>query len=145
MKKYNAGLDLIRILAMSGVLLVHATIYLPLGRLGNYCTWGAHGVQLFFVLSGYLGVSSYKNRASALKYWQGRAVRILPTYYFAVMCGALMHTFVLRDVSKDLFGLGWLRYLFALNTILPSGNYEICGTKKTLRRRYRSGGGRFLF
>lgn len=52
---HNYGLDYLRVFAMLAVVWVHLSIYLPIsdGMRGLF-TWGSNGVQVFFVLSGYL-------------------------------------------------------------------------------------------
>ena len=56
-RRYNVGLDFIRIFAMLAVILVHLTIYLPIpDRIRSFFMWGGAGVQCFFVLSGFLDI-----------------------------------------------------------------------------------------
>ena len=84
--KRHPGLDLLRAIAITWVLLFHAmterlgTPLEPVGRVG----W--MGVDLFFVLSGYLiGVQLFKaiteRRPALLRtFYLRRAMRILPAY-----------------------------------------------------------------
>lgn len=45
-KRYNIGIDFIRIFSMLAVILVHLTIYLPVpDRISPFFTWGGRGVQ----------------------------------------------------------------------------------------------------
>lgn len=86
---------------------------------------GGAGVQCFFVLSGFLVCHSFENKVKTGVYYIKRAIRILPSYYVAVIGVVLFHQFVLKDVTTDVFGLGWLRYFFGLNTVVPSTNYYL--------------------
>ena len=125
-RRYNVGLDFIRIFAMLAVILVHLTIYLPIpDRIRSFFMWGGAGVQCFFVLSGFLACHSFENRLKTGVYYKKRATRILPAYYVAVIGAMLFHQFVLKDVTADIFGLGWLRYFLGLNTVVPSMNYDL--------------------
>lgn len=86
---------------------------------------GGAGVQCFFVLSGFLACHSFENRQKTGEYYKKRAIRILPAYYVAVIGAMLFHQFVLKDVTANIFGLGWIRYFLGLNTVLPSTNYDL--------------------
>ena len=125
-RRYNVGLDFIRIFAMLAVIWVHLTVYLPVpDRIRPFFTWGGAGVQCFFALSGFLACHSFENRQKIGVYYKKRAIRILPAYYVAVIGAMLFHQFILKDVTADIFGLGWLRYFLGLNTVLPSTNYDL--------------------
>lgn len=77
MKERNLNLNLIRIFAAGMVLAEHIT-----QTLGIEFEAGAYGVQLFFIMSGYLAFYSMANkRYSVMEYYKNRAVRILPTYW----------------------------------------------------------------
>lgn len=80
---YLPGLDGLRALAVTGVLLYHASVgWLPGGFLG---------VSIFFVLSGYLITSlllvEYKERGriSLKSFWFRRARRLLPAVYLMIL------------------------------------------------------------
>lgn len=54
-KDYSITLDIIRVLAMAGVLAVHFEQYFPMTEwIHNICSAGRYGVQAFFALSAYL-------------------------------------------------------------------------------------------
>lgn len=81
MKGQNLNLNIIRIFAAWMVLSVHIT-----QRAGMDFSVGAYGVQLFFIMSGYLAFYSLANKKySAIEYYKKRAVRILPTYWFCLI------------------------------------------------------------
>lgn len=125
-KRYNIGLDFIRIFSMLAVLLVHLTIYLPVpDRIRPFFAWGGAGVQCFFVLSGYLTCHSFIPKTGIASYYKKRAIRILPSYYVAIIAMMLFHHIILSDVTPDIFRIGWIRYFLGLNTMLPSANYNL--------------------
>jgi peptidoglycan/LPS O-acetylase OafA/YrhL len=85
--RYRPGLDGLRALAVAAVFLYHARIdWLPGGFLG---------VDLFFVLSGYLITSlllvewEARNRIDLRRFWMRRARRLLPALVVVVL-GALV-------------------------------------------------------
>ena len=67
----QVGLDLARTLAILGVVLVHTRVY----------SGGRFGVQLFFMLSGYLLVKVDSNQ-NAKDFIIRRAWRLFPLYWF---------------------------------------------------------------
>jgi peptidoglycan/LPS O-acetylase OafA/YrhL len=96
------GLDLLRCIAILIVMVGHGNYFLP-GSVGQFC---AHfipdGVQLFFVLSGFLiggifirqfdppgtsGAASSRaiNGAQVLEFWKRRWFRTLPAYVLVVL------------------------------------------------------------
>jgi peptidoglycan/LPS O-acetylase OafA/YrhL len=103
--------DGLRAVAVLSVVLFHATKYLPafalhsgpatfglLGVLKRVLSLGFHGVDLFFVISGYClaypTLSRFRNRGrmdfSIPHYLTRRIVRILPPYEIALACFVLM-------------------------------------------------------
>ena len=122
--KYNIVLDYLRIAAMLGVLLIHFSAYFPVPGLSAVAKYGKYGVQVFFVISAYLGCSFFSSgRADTLKYYKRRALRILPTYYAAIIVAIVYVECVLGGFVPDSWHLGWLRYFLGLNTILPSNSF----------------------
>ena len=93
------GLDFLRALAILAVLLTHGDLILGLGQRGGR-TWfstatglaGSLGVELFFVLSGFLigsillALEPKFHHLQILPYfWQRRWFRTLPNYYFFLL------------------------------------------------------------
>lgn len=71
--KYNIVLDYLRIAAMLGVLLIHFSAYFPVPGLSSAVKYGKYGVQVFFIISAYLGCSFFASRdADTLKYYKRR-------------------------------------------------------------------------
>lgn len=83
------GLDTLRVLAIALVMLYHAHPFAP-ERLDPVCKFGWMGVDLFFVLSGYLvgrqllRSQSQLTPASLLRFYWRRSIRVLPAF-FAVL------------------------------------------------------------
>lgn len=80
----NYGLDYLRIFAIFAVVWVHLSIYVDIPfAIRSYFTWGACGVQIFFVLSGYLAIKTYSGNVAS--YYKKRALRIIPSYYIGII------------------------------------------------------------
>lgn len=86
-KHKNVALDELRILAALMVLGVHTGQKVGLG---DAAAVGAQGVQLFFVLSGYLAAASLSRHPEPLPYYQRRIRLILPERMwkesYAIIC-----------------------------------------------------------
>ncbi len=87
-------------LAIMGVTMVHtggASLPGIFGRIGGN---GARGVQIFFLISGFLTFTSLKNcfpghRFTAkglISWYRKKMLRILPLYYLAILIGGLTNT-----------------------------------------------------
>ncbi len=107
-------IDGLRAIAVLSVVVHHAAKYdqnISVGPLQHTLVEGAHGVDLFFVISGF--VLSYPtlarlhggNNASfdVARYLAHRFIRILPPYYFAVGLGCL----VLYAVTQLHLSMPW--------------------------------------
>ncbi len=107
--QYRPGLDGLRALAVVAVFLYHARIdWLPGGFLG---------VDLFFVLSGYLITSlllvewEARNRIDLIRFWMRRARRLLPALVLVVLASLILASIFARqdlahtrsDVASSLF------------------------------------------
>lgn len=96
------------------------------GLLHIFSDFGRYGVQLFFIISGFLIAKSYYDygKDDPLKFYIKKAIAILPLYYLIIAYYFVMHTFVFRDIPQDPTGFGWLRYILPINYILPkTGTY----------------------
>ena len=97
---YRPGLDGIRALAVAGVFLYHAK---PYGSGGPWLVGGFLGVDLFFVLSGYLITSillvewEHHRRIDLLRFWQRRARRLFPAVVVVVLASLLLSAIFARD------------------------------------------------
>lgn len=124
--EYSFILDCLRVLAMLGVLAVHVTAFFPFPEIvSNVFAFGRRGVQVFFALSAYLGCSYFfRPNGGTLAYYKRRALRILPTYYAAIIAAMVYVECFAGGSVADAFHLGWLRYFLGLNTILPSYDFN---------------------
>lgn len=121
MKSQELGLDLLRVLAAVGVFLCHFGQYINLGKLGEVFLFGAHGVQIFFVLSGFLIMQSLERSESLKEYARKRFNRLFPMYWGMLICMIVANQFIWGNVPKDSYAhLGWLRYFFCLQRVIPA-------------------------
>ena len=118
------SLDLLRLLAAVMVLAVHT------GQAAGLDSWtrtGAYGVELFFILSGYLSECSLERDGNPLRYYRRRAVRILPAYWLLL---------ALRWAADALRGIPcgarYLRYFVFLQMFLPSEEYQLWNNRGAL-------------
>ena len=85
--RYNPGLDGLRALAVFCVMLFHAQ--------SPYAKGGFLGVDIFFVLSGYLitRIINEKNENGQFRYlefYKNRAIRILPPLFLTALCTSIL-------------------------------------------------------
>jgi peptidoglycan/LPS O-acetylase OafA/YrhL len=131
------GLDLLRCLAISGVLLSHSLYFIyphvpaiNLGALGSFHLYhlghlGFYGVELFFVLSGFLigGLlikqeSHLSGSKELIRFYLRRWFRTLPNYYlFIILNGVLASVAVpgILNQSKLIAYVLFLQNLFSAN------------------------------
>jgi peptidoglycan/LPS O-acetylase OafA/YrhL len=119
------GLDLVRALAVSMVLFTHASfLFLPVEHdLSVFEPWwlpGQLGVELFFVLSGFLigGILATEAERGDLdvgQFWMRRWLRTLPNYYLF-----LVLNLVLERVATGTWPSAWAYALFAQNLAWPN-------------------------
>ena len=124
MKQQN--IQVLRILACFGVFVVH------LGQRLEFCDsikfftdYGAMGVYLFFLVSGYVTFLSFEKTGGMVKvlhYYIIRFARILPVYYAVILCQLMYHTYILGDVPVDGTHLGWSRYIFCISRVIPAND-----------------------
>ncbi len=112
-----------RAFAIGLVLLVHATFPLPSARLERWRSWGWIGVDLFFVISGYLITSILLAAKAQPHYYRNfyarRGLRIWPLYYLL-----LFYVFVLSphlgpwcDQRIDFSLFKWQYYVFYVQNL----------------------------
>jgi peptidoglycan/LPS O-acetylase OafA/YrhL len=100
-RSYRAEIDGLRAIAILSVVLYHARVPLIIG--------GFTGVDIFFVISGYLiGGQIYSElRAgnfSYMRFYQRRAKRILPAFYGVLLFTMLAALFILTPSEAKEFG-----------------------------------------
>ena len=129
MKQRQTSLDLLRLLAAVLVMWIHCGRQFGLSRAETEI--GVWGLQLFFVLSGYLAAASLARDARPLPYYRRRALRILPAYWLLLAVRWLTdlvyyaRQMPLTAVLTGPCGPRYLRYFFFLQMILPSDNWAL--------------------
>lgn len=118
------ALELLRAAAAAMVLAVHTG---QLAGLDSVTRTGAYGVQLFFILSGYLSEASLARNDDPLRYYTRRAVRILPVYWLL-----LAVRFVFDTVRGTPCGVRFLRYFVFLQMWLPSEDWNLWNNRNVL-------------
>ena len=125
------GIDVIRSIAISLVLISHCTYLLYPNNntiiLSFIRTLGAVGVDLFFVLSGYLigglllkNIESGKTSLSHLLiFWKRRWLRTLPNYFLVLVLNIILLLILDDALPKNL----WLYIPFLQNFISPHPNF----------------------
>ena len=111
-KEYIPGLDGLRGLAILGVVTFH---YFGSAALFSF---GWSGVDLFFVLSGYLItsrlVATQQQKNPLVKFYRNRALRILPVYYLALGTFFLAFHLFVKTVHRPLFAFydrNWISFV----------------------------------
>jgi peptidoglycan/LPS O-acetylase OafA/YrhL len=113
---YLPGLDGLRALAVLAVLLYHADVlWLPGGFLG---------VEIFFVVSGYLItsllLSEYRanNKVNLLQFWQRRARRLLPALFAMILAVLVFAVIFLPEEVASLRGDVVAAFIYITNWYL---------------------------
>lgn len=137
--KYRPEIDGLRAIAVISVILYHADVH---GFSGGFV-----GVDIFFVISGYLITSIIlrdinKEAFSFILFYERRARRLLPVLFFVVFsCIPLSWMFMLpeelKDFSQSLVGVA----VFASNVFfwLKSGYFEASSELKPLLHTWSLG------
>ena len=128
-KNKNISIQLLRISACLMVFMVHFGQRTDLsGILRSFTDFGRYGVQLFFLISGFLAAKTFidKPNSTVIEYYKKRAIAILPLYYITIIyyffTENLLNHFK-SVIPPDELGVGWLRYIFLLNGFLNSETY----------------------
>ncbi len=125
----NLLIQILRVSACMLVFLVHFGQRVELsGFLRNFTNFGALGVQIFFLISGYLVGKTFFNceNVDIKKYYLKRAIAILPLYYLVILYFFITENILNQFVSvipPDELSLGWLRYVFLLNGFIEGRSY----------------------
>ncbi|WP_422105081.1 acyltransferase family protein [Winogradskyella sp.] len=126
----NFGLDFVRAIAITLVVASHCTYLLP--QFNQQVTdairlLGATGVDIFFVLSGYLigGIilkyiqKGRTRRKDIFHFWKRRWLRTLPNYVLVLLVNFAL-LFVLDGMLN---GTNWTYFLFIQNAITPHPDF----------------------
>lgn len=136
MKKYD-NIQILRVGACLGVFVTHLAPCMGVtGWMASAANFGASGVYLFFMISGFLACFAKDIQPGCgwrgiVSYYCKRMLRVLPLYYAVILYNVLLHGLFLRDVPADPAGLYWFRYIFLTNAFLPApGNFwaNLCAT-----------------
>ena len=125
-KKRVVGLQLLRVIACLGVFLCHLGAQMEVeGAIEKVMDFGARGVYLFFILSGFFAFGSKEledenRKRGCVRYWVKRAFKILPLYYAVILYNFVLYEWILKSTPIDSSGIGWPRYFFLLSTYIPS-------------------------
>lgn len=116
-KKYYPVLDGVRAIACMSVLLFHASV--------PGFSYGWIGVQIFFVLSGFLitGILMKKEKSSRyfVDFWQRRMLRIFPIYYITlILCIFIQYLLGCGSgIKENLYFFSWSQnYLLGLQNFV---------------------------
>ncbi|MEM7455710.1 MAG: acyltransferase [Planctomycetota bacterium] len=88
-------LDALRALAAINLLLFHFTLvyqnkYGYSSPLGFEFPWGKYGVQLFFMLSGFVNAMTLLKKREPTEFLASRFIRILPSYWIIILINVLL-------------------------------------------------------
>ncbi|RED48430.1 acyltransferase family protein [Seonamhaeicola aphaedonensis] len=129
--KRNFGLDLLRSIAISLVVISHSTYLLFPQNTSFYVTFfrtiGAVGVDLFFVLSGFLIggillklITERKTNFNKLfKFWKRRWFRTLPNYFLILVVNILLLLIQGIGLPDNIF----LYFVFLQNVLSPHPDF----------------------
>ena len=123
----NPAIQILRVFGCVIVFMIHfgQVTYLS-GVLRKFTDFGSSGVQLFFLISGFLAANTFwENSAVDIKtYYIKRAIAILPLYYLVILYFIITETilnYFVGHIPPDELHLGWFRYIFVLNGLLNIG------------------------
>lgn len=122
-------IQLLRVWACLLVFLVHFGQRVGLtGIIEKFTNFGQLGVQLFFLISGFLAGKTLLGNASVniKTYYKKRMIAILPLYYLVIAYYFITENILNRFFSvipPDELGIGWFRYVFLLNGFFNSNTY----------------------
>lgn len=116
------GLDLFRFVAALGILSYH---YFFIGVLQNFYSeivfhpiafWGEFGVDIFFIISGFVILLSTQRKPNAYQFLKGRIIRIYPTF---ILCSlfVMLIGFFMPNISKNDLIFRWINSLTFLSDI----------------------------
>ncbi len=115
------GIDILRGVAVTGVIIYHFYVLLGLMHLGSFAyvhAFGLLGVPLFFIISGYLiyksihrNIDKRGEKKGLINYFLHRLFRILPAYYFNLFF-VLMLAALMLD-GKLLYSTGFIKQILS--------------------------------
>lgn len=124
-RQNRVNIQIWRAFACGCVFMVHYGQRIGLEGIARQITdFGAYGVQMFFIISGFLIANSFMaySEKNLVLFIKKKIIKLLPLYYIVVLYYFTIHTFFLRDIPIDPTGFGWIRYIIPLNGFLPRTN-----------------------
>lgn len=131
MRERNVNLDILRLTAALMVVVTH--IGQNFSTINPYTAFGARGVELFFILSGYLIFVSVEKSKNIKEFNLKRFIRIVPIYYIMLFIiflwdsvTALTHGLNFKKIffAEGICGIKFLRYFGFLQCVLPSKDWN---------------------
>lgn len=127
-KERNMSLNIVRCMAAYMILFCH------IGQYNHFTITGEmrKGVQLFFIMSGFLIFGSIESTHSTKKFYLKRIARIVPIYWITLLINYLTQLlwciFVDGNTLSETIldgpcGIRYLRYFTFLHMVIPSDNY----------------------
>ena len=115
MKEHIKSLDFLRGIAALGVVLYHYSGLLLPTLNPNYLTsilaYGEYGVQIFFVISGFIiPFSMKKSNYSLSDFWKNllrRYIRLAPPAYVAMLFSILIYFSAILVLKRPIDGISW--------------------------------------
>ncbi|MBF0420358.1 MAG: acyltransferase [Magnetococcales bacterium] len=105
MNEYKHGIQLLRFFSSTAVVLAHIAHYIEVYYpfqiidIAYLEHWGVYGVDIFFIISGYLMVSIQIGKSkSPLKFFADRLLRVAPLYWFLT----IIYSFGLVVISEHI-------------------------------------------
>lgn len=124
-QKRFSNISYLRVLACLGVVCTHMGQKLGVtGKVYELTHYMRHGVYLFFIISGFLALYTYRSKGYTVwRYWGGRLARILPVYYAIIIYDFILFQLILGSAPADEYHLGWLRYVFLISYSVPGDDF----------------------
>lgn len=130
MQHKDNNLNLLRLVAALMVLYAHSfDLYgnLPVGFMDS--TYGSLGVNIFFIISGYLIVKSWDSTPNARAFLMKRSLRIFPALIVVVVAsafilGPLLSTLTVREYFAQPLTWGYLKNIFLKPVFILPGVLE---------------------
>ncbi len=112
-------IDIIKSICAILILLMHwGGEFLP-DALKPYVAYGFHGVEIFFLVSGYTIFVSLKRNSNILQFYIKRFFRLAPLFYCSVIIGMVFFNCIRYEHVVNYSQLNWLRYFLFLETTIP--------------------------
>jgi peptidoglycan/LPS O-acetylase OafA/YrhL len=124
--------DMWRFLAASMVIVNHSfalsgSTFEPLAWLSQNCTLGMLGVEIFFILSGFLITGSWYSCEKLLHFFQKRFLRIYPAYAIVILATVFMLCPLLTTIPLNQYYSHPYTRGYLMNLLLGTIHYNLPG------------------